>query len=185
MIEDIFDFYGLPTELKYMAVIESALNPGVVNRRSGAHRYVAVHLSTGHMYGLTINSLVDERKDPIKATHAAAKYIKDLYIIYNDWILVIAAYNCGPGNVNKAIGIRKQKEYWGIYYRLPRETRGYIPQYVAAAYAINFYREHNLVLAPEHSNCNRYNYGNQGYTSGPDFGSNGNTLRGTTSAESS
>ncbi len=149
MIEDIFDFYGLPTELKYMAVIESALNPGVVNRRSGATGMWQFIYSTGRMYGLTINSLVDERKDPIKATHAAAKYIKDLYKIYNDWILVIAAYNCGPGNVNKAIRRSgNKKDYWGIYYRLPRETRGYIPQYVAAAYAINFYREHNLVPLP-------------------------------------
>jgi len=101
------------------------------------------------MYGLTINSLIDERKDPVKATYAAAKYIKDLYQIYNDWILVIAAYNCGPGNVNKAIKRSgNKKDYWGIYYRLPRETRGYIPQYVAAAYAVNFYPEHNIRPLP-------------------------------------
>jgi membrane-bound lytic murein transglycosylase D len=97
------------------------------------------------MYGLTINSLIDERKDPVKATYAAAKYIKDLYKIYNDWILVIAAYNCGPGNVNKAIKRSgNKKDYWDIYYRLPRETRGYIPMYVAAAYAVNFYPAHNI-----------------------------------------
>jgi membrane-bound lytic murein transglycosylase D len=92
---------------------------------------------------------VDERRDPVKATHAAARYIKDLYQIYNDWILVIAAYNCGPGNVNKAIKRSgNKKDYWEIYYRLPRETRGYIPQYFAAVYAINFYQEHNLVPMP-------------------------------------
>jgi len=149
IIEDIFDAYGLPTELKYMAVIESALNPGVVNRRSGATGLWQFMYSTGRMYGLTINSLIDERKDPIKSTHAAARYIKDLYKIYNDWILVIAAYNCGPGNVNKAIRRSgNKKDYWEIYYRLPRETRGYIPQYVAAAYAVTYYLDHNLKPLP-------------------------------------
>jgi membrane-bound lytic murein transglycosylase D len=101
------------------------------------------------MYGLTINSVVDERKDPVKATHAAAKYIKDLYEIYKDWVLVIAAYDCGPGNVNKAIKRSgNKKDYWDLYYRLPRETRGYIPQYIAAVYAVNYYAEHNLQPLP-------------------------------------
>jgi membrane-bound lytic murein transglycosylase D len=105
--------------------------------------------STGRFYGLTINSVVDERRDPVKSTHAAAKYIRDLYNIYDDWILVIAAYNCGPGNVNKAIRRSgNKKDYWEIFYRLPRETRGYIPQYVAAAYAINYYAEHNIRPLP-------------------------------------
>ena len=149
MIEDVFDSYGLPAELKYMAVIESALNPGVVNGHSGATGLWQFMYSTGRMYGLIINSVVDERRDPLKATHAAAKYIKDLYQIYNDWILVIAAYNCGPGNVNKAIKRSgNKKDYWEIYYRLPRETRGYIPQYIAAAYAINYFPEHNIVPLP-------------------------------------
>ena len=119
MIEDIFDSYGLPAEFKYMAVIESALNPNAVNRRSGATGLWQFIYSTGNMYGLTINSIVDERRDPIKATHAAAKYIKDLYNMYKDWILVIAAYDCGPGNVNKAIKRSgNKKDYWDIYYRL-------------------------------------------------------------------
>jgi len=145
MIEDVFDSYGLPVELKYMAVIESALNPSVVNGRSGATGMWQFMYSTGRMYGLTINSVVDERRDPLKATHAAAKYLRDLYKIYDDWMLVIAAYNCGPGNVNKAIRRSgNKKDYWDIYYRLPRETRGYIPMYVAAAYAINYYPEHNI-----------------------------------------
>ncbi len=144
MIEDILDYYGLPVELKYMAVIESALNPNAVSR-AGATGLWQFMYSTGRMYGLTINSVVDERRDPVKATHAAARYLKDLYGIYNDWILVIAAYNCGPGNVNKAIRRSgNRKDYWEIYYRLPRETRGYIPQYVAATYAMNYYREHNI-----------------------------------------
>jgi membrane-bound lytic murein transglycosylase D len=149
MIEDVFDSYGLPAEFKYMAVIESALNPNVVNRRSGATGMWQFMYSTGRMYGLTINSLVDERKDPVKATHAAARYIKDLYEIYKDWVLVIAAYDCGPGNVNKAIKRSgNKKDYWDIYSRLPRETRGYIPQYIAAAYAVTYAAEHNLQPLP-------------------------------------
>jgi len=148
MIEDIFDSYGLPVELKYMAVIESAFNPIAVSR-AGATGLWQFMYSTGRMYGLTINSVVDERRDPVKSTHAAAKYLRDLYGIYNDWILVIAAYNCGPGNVNKAIRRSgNRKDYWEIYYRLPRETRGYIPQFVAATYAMNYNREHNIVPVP-------------------------------------
>lgn len=144
MIEDIFDSYGLPAELKYMAVIESALNPTAVSR-VGATGLWQFMYSTGRMYGLTINSVVDERRDPVKATHAAARYLKDLYKIYNDWVLVIAAYNCGPGNVNKAIRRSgNRKDYWEIYYRLPRETRGYIPQFVAATYSMNYFREHRI-----------------------------------------
>jgi membrane-bound lytic murein transglycosylase D len=149
MIEDIFDQNGLPTELKYMAVIESALNPNAMNRRSGATGMWQFMYSTGRMCGLTINSIVDERRSPQRSTVAAAKYIKDLYNIYKDWTLVIAAYNCGPGNVNKAIRRSgNKKDYWEIYYRLPRETRGYIPQYIAAAYAINYYAEHNIRPLP-------------------------------------
>jgi membrane-bound lytic murein transglycosylase D len=126
MIEDIFDSYGIPVELKYMAVIESALNANAVSRVGATGMWQFMY-STGRFYGLTINSLVDERRDPVRATHAAARYIKDLYDIYHDWILVIAAYNCGPGNANKAIRRSgNRKDYWDIYYRLPRETRGYI-----------------------------------------------------------
>jgi membrane-bound lytic murein transglycosylase D len=148
MIEDIFDSYGLPTELKYMAVIESALNVNAVSK-AGATGMWQFMYSTGRFYKLTINSIVDERRDPVKATHAAAQYLRDLYGIYNDWMLVIAAYNCGPGNVNKAIRRSdNKKDYWDIYYRLPRETRGYIPMFVAAAYAVNYYPEHNIRPLP-------------------------------------
>jgi membrane-bound lytic murein transglycosylase D len=148
MIEDIFDSYGIPGELKYMAVIESALNPNAVSR-VGATGLWQFMYSTGRSYGLTVNSVVDERRDPVKATHAAARYMKDLYGIYKDWMLVIAAYNCGPGNVNKAIRRSGNKrDYWEIYYRLPRETRGYIPGFVAATYAVNFYDLHNIRPLP-------------------------------------
>lgn len=148
MIEDIFDSYGLPAELKYMAVIESALNPNAVSKMGATGLWQFMY-STGKFYGLTVNSVVDDRRDPIKSTHAAARYLKDLYAMYDDWILVIAAYNCGPGNVNKAIRRSgNKKDYWDIFYRLPRETRGYIPQYVAATYSINFYKEHNIRPLP-------------------------------------
>ncbi|MDY0097737.1 MAG: transglycosylase SLT domain-containing protein [Bacteroidales bacterium] len=148
LIEDIFDSYGIPVELKYMAIIESALNPNAVSR-VGATGLWQFMYSTGRNYGLTINSVVDERRDPVKSTHAAARYIKDLYNIYEDWILVLAAYNCGPGNVNKAIRRSgNKKDYWEIYYRLPRETRGFIPQYVAATYSVNYYSDHNIRPLP-------------------------------------
>jgi membrane-bound lytic murein transglycosylase D len=144
MIEDIFDSYGLPAELKYMAIIESALNPNSVSRVGATGMWQFMY-STGRLYGLTINSIVDDRRDPVKAAHAAARYLKDMYDIYHDWILVIAAYNCGPGNVDKAIRRSgNRKDYWDIYYRLPRETRGYIPQFVAATYAVTYYKELNI-----------------------------------------
>jgi membrane-bound lytic murein transglycosylase D len=105
-------------------------------------------INTGKMYGLEINSLVDERLSPVKATNAAARFLKDLYSIYGDWHLVIAAYNCGPGNVNKAI--RKsggKRDYWEIYPYLPRETRGYVPIFIAANYAMHYAKEHNICSA--------------------------------------
>lgn len=148
IFEDIFDYYDLPTELKYMSVIESALNPRAVSRVGATGMWQFMY-GTGRMYGLTINSIVDERRDPIKSTHAAAKFIKDLYKNYQDWTLVIAAYNCGPGNVNKAIRrAGNKRNYWEIYYFLPRETRGYVPAYIAATYVMNYHKEHNLYPKP-------------------------------------
>ena len=144
MFEQALDKYGLPLELKYLPVIESALNPVAVSR-AGATGLWQFMLRTGQGYGLQVNSLVDERRDPIKSTEAAARYLKDLYAIYGDWNLVIAAYNCGPGNVNKAITRSGGKnDYWQIYYHLPRETRGYVPAFIAANYIMNFYKEHNI-----------------------------------------
>jgi membrane-bound lytic murein transglycosylase D len=144
MFEEVLDFYGLPLELKYLAVIESALNPCAVSR-VGATGLWQFMLGTGRMYKLQVNSFVDERRDPLASTDAAARFLKDLYSIYNDWVLVIAAYNCGPGNVNKAIRRSGGKtSYWDIYPYLPRETRGYVPAYIGATYAMNYYKDHNL-----------------------------------------
>jgi len=144
MFEEIFDLYGLPFELKYLAVIESALNPRA-RSRVGATGIWQFMLTTGRLYKLQVNTFIDERRDPVAATHAAAKYLKDLYGVYNDWVLALAAYNCGAGNVNKAIRRSGGKtSYWEIYPYLPRETRGYVPLYIGATYAMNYYREHNL-----------------------------------------
>lgn len=144
LFEEALDREGIPLELKYLPVIESALNP-IARSRVGATGLWQFMASTGKMYDLEINSLVDERRDPVKSTEAAAKYLKDLYGIYGDWNLVIAAYNCGPGNVNKAIRRSGgQTDYWAIYPYLPRETRGYVPAFIAATYIMNYYNEHNI-----------------------------------------
>lgn len=144
IFEEALDAYGLPDELKYLPIIESALNPTAVSR-AGAAGLWQFMLRTGKLYGLENNSLVDERRDPIKSTWAAARYLKDMYAIYKDWNLVIAAYNCGPGNVNKAIRRAGGKtDYWTIYNYLPRETRGYVPAFIAANYVMTYYCKHNI-----------------------------------------
>jgi len=138
----------LPDELKYLPIIESALNPTAYSR-AGAGGLWQLMVSTGRIYGLEINSLIDERMDPYKASVAAARYLKDLFRIYGDWNLVIAAYNCGPGNVNKAIRRSGGKrDYWQIYPYLPNETRNYVPIFIAANYVMNYYKQHNLNVAP-------------------------------------
>ena len=144
IFEDALEKEELPLELKYMPVIESALRPNAVSR-VGAAGLWQIMPKTAKGLGLEVNSLVDERRSPIKSSEAAAKYLKELYNIYNDWSLAIAAYNCGPGNVNKAI-IRSggKKDFWGIYHHLPRETRGYVPAFIAANYIMNYYEEHNI-----------------------------------------
>jgi membrane-bound lytic murein transglycosylase D len=138
----------LPDELKYLPIIESALNPTAYSR-AGAGGLWQLMVSTGRIYGLEINSLIDERMDPYKSSVAAVRYLKDLYRIYGDWNLVIAAYNCGPGNVNKAIRRSSGKrDYWQIYPYLPKETRNYVPIFIAANYVMNYYKQHNLNIAP-------------------------------------
>jgi membrane-bound lytic murein transglycosylase D len=147
MFEQALDRQGMPLELKYLPVIESALNPVAVSR-VGATGLWQFMMRTGKGYGLEVNSLVDERRDPYKATEAAVRYLKDLYAIYSDWNLVIAAYNCGPGNVNKAIARSGGKrDYWQIYYHLPRETRGYVPAFIAANYIMSHYADHKICPA--------------------------------------
>lgn len=144
IFEEALDAYGLPLELRYLPIIESALNPSAVSR-AGASGLWQFMLATGKLYGLQSNSLVDERRDPIKATWAAARYLKDMYNIYKDWNLVIAAYNCGPGTINKAIRRSGGKtDYWEIYNYLPRETRGYVPAFIAANYVMTYYCKHNI-----------------------------------------
>lgn len=147
IFEDVLDREGLPLELKYLPVIESALMP-VARSHKGAAGLWQFMAPTGKMYGLEVNSLVDERYDVYKATEAAAKFLKDLYADYKDWNLVIAAYNCGAGRVNRAIASSGgQTDYWAIYPHLPKETRGYVPIFIAATYIMNYYREHNITPA--------------------------------------
>lgn len=144
IFEEALDYYGLPLELKYLPVIESALEPKAKSP-AGAVGLWQFMLATGKRYDLKVNSLIDERQDPYKSSWAAARYLRDLYKIYRDWNLVIAAYNCGPTNVNKAIhradGVH---DYWTIYPYLPSETRGYVPAFIAANYIMNYYCEHNI-----------------------------------------
>jgi len=144
LFEQALERYQMPLELKYLPVVESALNPNAVSR-AGATGLWQFMFGTGKMYGLEINTLLDERRDPIKSTNAAVKYLNDLYRIFGDWHLAIAAYNCGPGNVNKAIRrAGGKKDYWQIYNFLPRETRGYVPLFIAANYVMHYYKDHNL-----------------------------------------
>lgn len=144
IFEQALETYGLPLELRYLPIIESALKPNAVSR-VGATGLWQFMIATARQYGLEITSLVDERRDPVKSSYAAARYLKTLYKIFGDWHLVIAAYNCGPENVNKAVhragGV---KDYWHIYHFLPAETRGYVPAFIAANYIMNYYCEHNI-----------------------------------------
>lgn len=143
IFEEIFDYYGLPKELKAMAIIESALNPVAVSRARAKGMWQFMY-RTALQYNLKINSYVDERLDPIASTHAAAKYLRDSYTIFGDWFLAISSYNCGVGNVNKAIRRAGSRDFWKIYPYLPRETRGYVPSFIAALYMLNYYKDHNL-----------------------------------------
>ena len=144
IFEEALESYRLPLELKYLPIIESALNPGATSRVGAAGLWQFM-IGTGKQYGLEVTSLIDERRDPVKSSLAAARYLKDLYDIFGDWTLVIASYNCGPNNVSKAIkragGVT---DYWAICPYLPVETRGYVPAFIAANYIMNYYCEHNI-----------------------------------------
>ena len=147
IFEDILAKHNLPYELCYMPVIESALNPQA-RSHMGATGLWQFMPATGKKYGLEINSLVDERMDPIRSTEAACLFLKNLYAIFQDWNLVIAAYNCGPGNVNKAIHrAGGKRDFWSIYPYLPSETRGYLPIFIAASYAMNYAEAHGICPA--------------------------------------
>ncbi len=145
MIEEELARHGLPLELRMLPVIESALNPTAVSR-VGATGLWQFMLATGKSYGLEVTSMVDDRRDPVKATEAACRYMADLYRMYDDWTLAIAAYNCGPGNVNKALKRAGDdaKTFWDIYPYLPSETRGYVPSFVAVNYAYAFHKQHDI-----------------------------------------
>lgn len=148
IFEEALGRYNLPYELKYLPIIESALNP-IARSYVGAAGLWQFMPATGKLYGLEINSLVDERMDPLKATEAACRFLSSMYNIYKDWNLVIAAYNCGSGNVNKAIRrANGKRDFWSIYPFLPRETRNYVPIFIAANYAMNYGQEHGICKAP-------------------------------------
>jgi membrane-bound lytic murein transglycosylase D len=147
IFEEVLDKNGLPLELKYLSVIESALNPIAISRAGAAGLWQMMY-STGTLMGLNCNSYIDERRDPVKATEAAAKYMKGLYDMYGDWQLVLAAYNSGPGTVNKAIArAGGVKNFWAILPYLPAETRSYVPTYIAAVYVMEHYKDFDLVSA--------------------------------------
>lgn len=143
IFQETFDRHGLPEELKAMAIIESALNPAAVSR-AGAKGMWQFMYNTAKIYGLHIDSFVDERLDPVKSADAAARYLKDAYKIFGDWNLAIASYNCGAGNVQKAIKRAGSRQFWDIWPFLPRETRGYVPAFVGALYAMKYHKEHGI-----------------------------------------
>ena len=148
MFEEVLGRYDLPYELKYLPIIESALNP-MARSHAGAAGLWQFMPATGKLFGLEVNSLVDERMDPVRSTEAACRFLSGMYTIYHDWNLVIAAYNCGSGNVNKAIRrAGGKRDFWSIYPYLPLETRNYVPIFIAANYAMNYGQDHGICKAP-------------------------------------
>ena len=154
MFEEMLDKYDMPLEIKYLAMVESALNPTATSR-AGAKGLWQFMYTTGKMYGLEVTSVIDDRCDPYKATDAACRYLKDLYKIFGNWELAMAAYNCGPGNVNKAIRRSGGKtNYWQLWSYLPPETRGYVPAFIAVVYVMNYAKEYGISpLEPSIYHC--------------------------------
>lgn len=147
IFEEALERYGLPLELKYLPVVESALRPSAVSH-AGAAGLWQFMITTGKRYGLEVNTLVDERRDPVKSSDAAARYLRDLYDMFGDWGLALAAYNCGENGIQKVIlraGEKAKGDFWSVYDMLPRETRGYVPAFIAATYIMNFYCDHGIV----------------------------------------
>lgn len=146
IFEEYLAKYNLPDELKYLSIVESGLRPNAISRANAVGLWQFIS-STGKMYGLHSDWYVDDRMDPIESTDAACRHLRDLYSMFDNWELALAAYNCGPGNVRKAIRRSGYKKtFWEIYDYLPRETRSYVPQFVAIAYTVNFAEEHNLFV---------------------------------------
>ena len=154
IFEEALRFYGLPLELKYLPVIESGLNPNATSRvgAAGLWQFMA---STGKQYDLQIDSYIDERRDPEKSSYAAARMLSDLYKRFGDWTLALAAYNCGPGRVSSAITkAGGGADFWAVYQHLPKETRGYVPAFIAANYVMNYYADYNITpLSTGLPNC--------------------------------
>ena len=146
IFEEALERYGLPLGLKYLPVVESALRPKAVSR-AGAAGLWQFMITTGKRYGLEVTTLVDDRCDPVKSSDAAARYLRDLYDMFGDWGLALAAYNCGENGIQKAIlrSGNEKSDFWSLYDRLPRETRGYVPAFIAATYIMNYYCEHGIV----------------------------------------
>lgn len=154
IFEEALRFYGLPLELKYLPVIESGLNPNATSRvgAAGLWQFMA---TTGKQYNLQIDSYIDERRDPEKSSYAAARMLSDLYKRFGDWTLALAAYNCGPGRVSSAITkAGGGADFWAVYQHLPKETRGYVPAFIAANYVMNYYADYNITpLSTGLPNC--------------------------------
>ena len=147
IFEQSLEEQGLPLELKYLPMIESSLDPNAVSKHGAAGLWQFM-LATAKGLGMEVNSIIDERRDPYLSSEMAASYLKGLYDSYGDWSLAIAAYNCGPGTLNKAIrragGEPKDHDFWSIYNYLPEETKGYVPAFIAVNYVMNYYPEHNI-----------------------------------------
>ncbi|MDC1395669.1 transglycosylase SLT domain-containing protein [Bacteroidia bacterium] len=155
LYEEILSEYDLPLEIKYLSIIESGLNP-YAKSRSGAMGAWQFMPATGKIFNLKVSSKVDERRSLEKSTRAACIYLKQMYNLYDDWLVALASYNCGPGNVRKAIRLSGRKDFWGIYNYLPRETQNYVPKFIAMTYMMNFYEDYGIVPAPYEAEYYRY-----------------------------